>query len=101
MKILDIWCGEKEIVALVNYLKGEKMDTNNRVKLKDIAILKILWNLRTYTVNECLMKIRNSNDLKFLLSMAGIWFFVRITVFILFSIHLFSLLGRIFRLVLG
>lgn len=77
------------------------MSENVKASLKDKDIIKALWNLRHLTVNECLEKIKASHDLQFLLTVSGIWFFVRITVFILFSIHFFSLLGRIFRLVLG
>lgn len=77
------------------------MNTNVKTKFKDKDTLKALWNLRHFTVNECIEKIKTSKDLQFLLTIGGVWFFVRITVFILFSIHLFSLLGRIFRLVLG
>lgn len=77
------------------------MNTNLKTKFKDKDTLKALWSLRHFTVNECIEKIKASYDLQFLLTIGGIWFFVRITVFMLFSIHLFSLLGRIFRLVLG
>lgn len=77
------------------------MNEKTTTRLKDKDILKALWNLRHFTVKECIEKIRASKDLQFLLTIGGIWFFVRITVFFLVAIHLFSFIDRLFSMVLG
>lgn len=77
------------------------MNQKITTRLKDKDILKALWNLRHFTVKECIDKIKASQDLQFLLTVGGIWFFVRITVFLLVAMHLLSFIDRLFSMVLG
>jgi hypothetical protein len=70
-------------------------------KRKDKDIVKALWEMRHLIVNDCIANIKKHKDLQFLLTVGGVWFFVRLTIFMLVAFQLFSFLGRIFRMVLG
>jgi hypothetical protein len=75
--------------------------SEDKSSLNDKTILKRLWNMRHVSLEECLATIKTSPDLQFLLTLGGIWFFVRITLFFIIAIELFSFIGRVFRMVLG
>lgn len=77
------------------------MSEKIKSRLKDKDIFKALWDLRHFTVKECIEKIKTSKDLQFLLTIGGIWFFVRLTVLLLVAFHLFSFIDRLFSTVLG
>lgn len=68
---------------------------------KDRDILKALWSFRHFTVKECIEKIQVSKDLQFLLTAGGIWFFVRITLFLIVAVELFRFIDRVFLMVLS
>lgn len=63
--------------------------------------LLILWEMRKLTANEALDKISKNKDLKFLLTTAGIWFLLRLSIGIWIGVHVIYFLYRIFNVVLG
>lgn len=82
-------------IAVPDNFKGGSM------KKEDASTLKALWEMRNLSVKECINKISNNSDLKFLLSAVGIWFFVRLLLTIWIVSHVIYFVGRIFNMVLS
>lgn len=71
------------------------------MKNENAKPLKALWEMRHLTVEECIKKISETADLKFLLSAMGVWFFVRLLLTIWIVSHVFYFTYRIFNMVLS
>ena len=68
---------------------------------KSKAIFSAIWQMRHLTLNECLAKISNDADLKFLLTISGIWFFLRAMIILLFLWRFSHTFFLIVKTVLG
>ena len=63
--------------------------------------IKLLWEMRHLTVDECLKKIANTPGLKFLLTSVGLWFLVKCLLRLWVGAHVIYIVYRIFNLVSG
>lgn len=88
-----IWCGEKEIV--VHFKGGSLMKKLKKESLQEI------WNMKNMSVKECMLHISSHPDLKFLLTSAGVFWLIRmsLTITILGNVIYYAI--RIFNLVLN
>jgi len=68
---------------------------------KNNSVLSKLWEMRHRSVNECLEAIRQQPDLQFLLTSAGIWFFIRFLIGITITVNVLYFVYRVFQLVLA
>ncbi len=68
------------------------------MKQEEKGTLKTLWEMRQLTIEECLIKISNHPDLKFLLTTAGIWFLLRWIIGIWIGGHVIYFVYRIFNM---
>lgn len=69
------------------------MRTNNR------SILSDLWKMRQLSISECLSEIENNSDLKFLLTVAGCWWVLRLVFTLTVTANIIYYLCRLFKLV--
>jgi hypothetical protein len=60
-----------------------------------------IWAMRNLTVKEFIEGLSKHPDLKFLLTVAGIWWLTRTVVVITFSANVIYCIFRVFNLVLG
>lgn len=68
---------------------------------KKVGFIDIIKAIKGLTVAEAIEKIRESPDLKFLLTTAGIWLVVRYLLIGVFLINFIYLFSRIVTMVLS
>ncbi len=71
------------------------MNKMNRKNMKDI------WRMRNLTVKDFFENLSKHPDLKFLLTAAGSWWLIKMTLFVVLACNVFYYVIRIFDLVLS
>lgn len=76
----------------MNDAKRNKINFNN---------LKDLWELRNLTVQDFLNALSKNSDLKFLVTIAGLWWAMNTIFVFVVGANVIYYVSRIFKLVLG